>query len=209
MCVGHWKVACLLSHQRRVSVAARIVGINMVRFLLYIALALNFTAFAVTAADRYGGWLIEQPRSSVRTFSFKQSVQLNNKILTSELGFVCDQRKSSKSVGVILIPFDGTFQNDRNVVPVLIQKNADQYAPSDLLQNWRNGIEYIFLEATDDVFRLATFMKANEMDGAKSVHFAFPNDTSDGPQTSNHIAINLSGFSDGFDAFQIACTSPQ
>jgi hypothetical protein len=98
--VGYWKVACLLPHQWRVSVAARIVGINMVRFLLYIALALNFPAFAVTAADRYGGWLIEQPRSSVRTFSFKQSVQLNNKILTSELGFVCDQRKSSKSVGV-------------------------------------------------------------------------------------------------------------
>jgi hypothetical protein len=97
----------------------------MLRFLLYTALALNFSALAVTAADRYGGWLIEQPRSSVRTFSFKQSVHLNNKILTSELGFICDQRKSSRSVGVILIPFDGTFQNDRNVVPVLIQKNAD------------------------------------------------------------------------------------
>jgi hypothetical protein len=47
------------------------------------------------------------------------------------------------------------------------------------------------LEAKDDVDQLATFMKANEMDGAKSVHFAFPNDTSDGPQTSNHIAINV------------------
>jgi hypothetical protein len=181
----------------------------MVRFLLYTALALNFSTPTVTAADRYGGWLIEQPRSSVRTFSFKQSVQLNHKILTSELGFICDQRKSSKSVGVILIPFDGTFQNDRNVVPVLIQKNADQYAPSDLLQNWRNGIEYIFLEATYDVDQLATFMKTNEMDGAKSVHFVFPNDTSDGPQTSNHIAVNVSRFSDGFDALQMACTSPQ
>jgi hypothetical protein len=93
------------------------------------------------------------------------------------------------------------------VVPVLIQKNADQYDPSDLLQNWRNGVEYIFLEAKDDVDELATFMKVNEMDGAKSVHFAFPNDTSDGPQTSNHIAINVSGFSNGFDAFRIACAS--
>ena len=181
----------------------------MVRLLLYTALALHFSAPAVAAADRYGGWLIEQPRSSVRTFSFKQSVQLNNKILTSELGFICDQRKSSRSVGVILIPFDGTFQNDRNVVPVLIQKNVDQYDPSDLLQNWRNGIEYVFLDATDDVDQLATFMKANEMDGAKSVHFVFPNDTSDAPQTSNHIAIYVSGFSDGFDAFQMACATPQ
>jgi hypothetical protein len=177
----------------------------MVRFLLYTALALNFSALAVTAADRYGGWLIEQPRSSVRTFSFKQSVHLNNKILTSELGFICDQRKSSRSVGVVLIPFDGTFQNDRNVVPVLIQKNADQYDPSDVLQNWRNGVEYIFLEAKDDVDELATFMKANETDGAKSVHFIFPNDTSDGSQTSNHLAINVMGFSEGFGAFKTAC----
>jgi hypothetical protein len=58
----------------------------MVRFLLNTALALYLSVLPATAADRYGGWLIEQPRSSVRTFSFKQSVHLNNKILTSELG---------------------------------------------------------------------------------------------------------------------------
>ena len=180
----------------------------MCRFVLYAALALCCSVLAAIAADRHGGWLLEQPRSSERTLSFKQSVQLKKKIEILELGFVCDQRKSSSSVGVILIPFDGTFQNDRNVVPVLIQKNADQYDPSDVLQNWGNGVEYIFLEAKDDVDELATFMKANEMDGAKSVHFVFPNDTSDG-QTSNHIAINVSGFSNGFDAFQMTCASSQ
>ena len=84
-----------------------------IRFLLYIALALNFSALAVTAADRYSGWLLEQPRSSERTLSFKQSVQLNNKIETLQLGFICDQRKNSKGVGAILIPFDGTFQSDK------------------------------------------------------------------------------------------------
>jgi hypothetical protein len=143
----------------------------------------------------------------VRTLSFKQTVQLNNKIETSELGFICDQRKSSKSVGVILIPFDGAFKNDQGVIPVLIQKNANQYDPSDLLQNWRSGAEYIFLDSKDDVTELTTFMNANETDGAKSVHFVFPN--SDGPQTSNDIAVNVSGFSDGFDAFQMACASSQ
>jgi hypothetical protein len=50
--------------------------------------------------------------------------------------------------------------------------------------------EYIFLEAKDDVDELASFMNAN-------------------PQKSNHIAINLSGFSNGFDAFQKACASSQ
>ena len=182
----------------------------MLRFLVYTALALNFSALAVTTTDRYGGWLLEQPRSSVHTLSFKQSVQLNNKIGTSELGFICDQRKSTKSVGVILIPFDGTFQSDQEVIPVLIQKNADQYVgPSDLLQKWKNGAEYIFLEAKDDVEELASFMKANEMDGAKSVHFVFANSPPEGPQASNHIAINLSGFSNGFDAFLKACASSQ
>ena len=36
----------------------------MLRFLVYTALALNFSAFTVTATDRYGAWLLEQPRSS-------------------------------------------------------------------------------------------------------------------------------------------------
>jgi hypothetical protein len=138
-----------------------------------------------------------------------QSVQLNNKIETLELGFICDRRKGSRSVHVILIPFDGTFQSDQGVIPVLIQKNADQYDPSDLLQNWKNGAEYIFLESKDAVDELESFMKANEMDGAKSVHFVFANSPPEGPQTSNHIAINVSGFSNGFDAFQMACASSQ
>jgi hypothetical protein len=44
----------------------------MLRFLLYAALALNFSALVATATRRH--WLLEQPRSSVRTLSFKQSV---------------------------------------------------------------------------------------------------------------------------------------
>jgi len=89
-------------------------------FLLYTALALHFSVLAASAADRYGGWVLEQPRSSVVTLSFKQSVPLNNKISTSELGFICDQREKPKIFGVILIPFEGTFENKQGVVPVLI-----------------------------------------------------------------------------------------
>ena len=69
----------------------------MLRFLLYAALALNFSALAVTAAGCYGGWLLEQPRSSVRTLSFKQSIQLNNKIGTSELGFICNEGNTQRA----------------------------------------------------------------------------------------------------------------
>ena len=68
----------------------------MRRFLLSTALALYFSVPAATAADRYGEWLLEQPRSFVLTLTFKQSVPLNDKIATSELGFVCDQRDKSR-----------------------------------------------------------------------------------------------------------------
>ena len=104
----------------------------MRRFLLYTALALYFSLHSAPAADRFGEWLLEQPRSFVLTLSFKKSVPLNNKIATSELGFICDQRDKSNVVGVILIPVDGTFENRHRIIPVLIQKNKDRYDPSDL-----------------------------------------------------------------------------
>ena len=73
----------------------------------------------------------------------------------------------------MLIPVDGTFENRQRVIPVLIQKNKNQYDPSDLLQHWKNGTEYIFVESADDVDKLTSFLKANEMDGVKSMHFFF------------------------------------
>ena len=119
----------------------------MRRSLLYTALALYLSVLSAAAADRYGEWLLEQPRSSMLTLSFKQSVPLNDKIATSELGFICDQRNNSNVVGVILIPVDdGTFENRQRIIPVLIQKNKDRSDPSDLVQHWNNGTEYIFLE---------------------------------------------------------------
>ena len=181
----------------------------MRRFILYTALALYFSARSAPAADRFGEWLLEQPRSFVLTLSFKQSVPLNDKIATSELGFICDQRDKSNVMGTILIPVDGTFENRQRIIPVLIQKDKDRYDPSDLVQHWNNGTEYIFLESNDDADRLASFLKANEADGVKSVHFFFPNDTDAGSQIANHIVVDLAGFSDGFGAFQKVCASAQ
>jgi hypothetical protein len=198
-----------LPQQRYLRIDADVVEASMRRFVLYIALALYFSAHSATAADRFGEWLLEQPRSFVLTLSFKQSVPLNEKIATSELGFICDQRDKSNVVGVILIPIDGTFENRQRIIPVLIQKNKDRYDPSDLVQHWNNGTEYIFLESNDDADKLASFLKANEADDVKSVHFFFPNDTDAGPQIANHIVVDLAGFSDGFGAFQKVCASPQ
>ena len=179
----------------------------MCRFLLLTAAALYFSVLAATAADRYGDWLLEEPRRSVLTLSFKQSVPLDDKIGSSELGFICDQK--DKSIGVILIPFDGTFENRQNVIPVLIQKNKDRYDPSDLLQHWNNGTNYIFLDAKGDVDELASYLKTNEADSVKSVNFFFPNDVDAAPQIANHIVVNISGFSDGFRVFETGCAQSQ
>jgi hypothetical protein len=145
----------------------------MCRFLPYTALALYFSVFSATAADRYGEWLLEQPRSSVLALSFKQSVPLNDKIATSELGFICDQ--NDKSIGVILIPVDGTFENRQRIIPVLIQKNKDRYDPSDLVQHWNNGTEYIFVESNDDADMLrhptGYALAAKGMDTRRLQHF--------------------------------------
>jgi hypothetical protein len=198
-----------LPQQRYLRVDAHVVEASMRRFVLYTALVLYFSAHSAPAADRFGEWLLEQPRSFVLTLSFKQSVPLNEKIATSELGFICDQRDKSNVVGVILIPVDGTFENRQRIIPVLIQKDKDRYDPSDLVQHWNNGTEYIFLESNDDADKLASFLKTNEADGVKSVHFFFPNDTDAGSQIANHIVVDLAGFSDGFGAFQKVCASPQ
>jgi hypothetical protein len=198
-----------LPQQRYLRVDARVVEASMRRFVLYTALALYFSAHSAPAADRFGEWLLEQPRSFVLTLSFKQSVPLNDKIATSELGFICDQRDKSNVVGVILIPVDGTFENRQRIIPVLIQKNKDRYDPSDLVQHWNNGTEYIFLESNDGADKLASFLKANEADGVKSVHFFFPNDSDAGPQIANHVVVDVSRFSDGFAAFKMACDKSQ
>ena len=82
----------------------------------------SVSVLPATAADRYGEWVLEQPRSAVFTLSFKQSVPRNSKIATSELGFICDQKDQSALVGAILIPADGTFENRQRIIPVLILK---------------------------------------------------------------------------------------
>ena len=176
----------------------------MRRCLLYAALILYFSAAFATAQERYGAWLLEYPRSSVVTLSFKRSIALHNEVVTSELGFICDQDDHSRLVA-ILVPFDGTFENWRDVVPVLIRRRSD--TPFDLLQKWKNGSEYIYLDTKDEVQELASFLKAEEADSAKSTHFYFPKDADTSLQNANHIVIDVSGFSDGFSTFQKACAS--
>ena len=110
-----------------------LVEANMRRFLLSTALALYFSLHSAIAADRFGEWLLEQPRSFVLTLSFKKSVPLNNKIATSELGFVCDQGDKSKVVG------GNTYTRRWNV-----RKSAKDHSCFDFRKTRTNMIPLIF-----------------------------------------------------------------
>jgi len=91
------------------------------------------------------------------------------------------------------------------VIPVAIQKIEEQSNQSDLMQRWENGRGYIFLESPDEQEELAVYLKDREAEGAKSVHFYFPNDLDASTQITNDIIIGLAGFSDGVAAFTKRC----
>jgi hypothetical protein len=79
--------------------------------LLIIALSLLSVCLTAAEAETYGEWTLEHNRSNIFTLSFKQSTSILNQLTTSELAFMCDKRDRSRFVGVILVPFDGTFQS--------------------------------------------------------------------------------------------------
>ena len=161
-----------------------------------------------TMAEVYGKWELEQRRSFIFTLSYKQSASINNQTATSELGFPCDQRNKIGVTGTILIPFDDTFEKSRPI-PVSIQQKSDEYGRSDLLQNWQNGNDFLFLDAADDVADLVTLLKEKDAGSDRSVHFYFPSGLNTGQQTSNHIVVEASGFADRFPDFEKGCSSPR
>ena len=177
--------------------------------LLYIALVFCLIDLSPVKAENFGEWVLDQRGGFVFTLSFKQSASVNNQLATSELAFICNQRDRSGFIGAILIPFDGTFESHRDPVPILIQKSSDQYDRTDNIQNWRNGNEFLFLDGKDDVAELVSLFKEKDSTSKKSVHFHFPNDVDTGPPSTNHIVVDVSGFSPGFGAFEKACAKAQ
>ena len=91
----------------------------------------------------------------------------------------------------------------------MIQKTEEQSDASDLMQRWENGPDYIFLESPDEQEELASYLNDREAEGVKSVHFYFPNDLDASTQTTNHMDIDLAGFSGGVAAFTKRCEQAQ
>jgi hypothetical protein len=178
----------------------------MRRFGLYTALTLYLMAIPATAGERFGQWALERPGDFIFALSFKRSISVDDRTATSELAFVCNQE--NKYVAVLLIPLDGTFKNRQTSILVVVQKTEVQSNTSDLMQRWQNGPGYIFLEAPDEQEELASYLKDREAEGVQSIHFYFPNDLDAGKAT-NHMVIELAGFSAGVATFTKRCEESQ
>ena len=162
---------------------------------------------ASLAAERFGKWSLEQPEDLVFALSFKRPTLFDDRTAASQLAFVCNQEK--KDVAVLLIPLDGTFTSRQEAIPVAVQKTDKHSDQSDLMQRWENGPGYMFLESPDEQEELATYLKDREAEGVKSVHFYFPNDLDASLQTTNHMVVDVAGFSDGVAAFTKRCEQAQ
>ena len=179
----------------------------MCRHLLYAVLGLCFGGVAATATDRYGQWSLDWLRSDVVTLSYTQSALLNgNK--TAELGFICIEKNGSRDVGATLLPFEGTYENAQDEVLVLFQKGPHNVS-ADLSQKWKNAYHYLFLESQDEIGRLVGYLKTKEANGEKFVYLSFSGDFFGRSEIPNLIAVDLSGFSNGFAALQTACAAPR
>jgi len=176
----------------------------MRRFGLCAALALFFWGLPATAApERFGQWSLDQPGDFIFALSSKRTISFDDRTATSELAFICNQE--NKHVAVLLIPLDGTFTSRHTATPVTIQKIENQSGPSDLMQRWENGPGYILLESPGEQEELASYLKNREGEGVKSIHFYFSNDLDASTQTTNHMVVDVSGFSSGVAAFTSRC----
>ena len=149
----------------------------------------------------------DQPGEFIFALSSKRTISFDDRTATSELAFVCNQE--NKQVAVLLIRLDGTFTSRHKATSVTIQKVEDQSGPSDLMQRWENGPGYILLESPDEQEELASYLKNREGEGVKSIHFYFPNDLDATTQTTNHMVVDVSGFSNGVMAFTSRCEQAQ
>lgn len=176
----------------------------MRRGSLYAALALYlFGSIPASGVERSGQWVLESQPDGIVAFKIRPSSSFNDRSAAAELAFICNQE--SQYVVTILAPNPETFKNEQEWIPVAIRKSEDGYDPSDLLQRWENEGEYIFSENPSEQEDLTSYLKDKESESVKSVHFYFPNDLKAGIRATNHVVIDLSGFSSGLEAFKKQC----
>jgi hypothetical protein len=155
--------------------------------------------------DDVSKWTVER-RRTLLTFSYKQTALIDNKATTSELTFLCDQGSEFGVVGVMLVPFEGTFDGDQDPVPVLVLRQGSDTGRSDLSQKWRNANEFLFSDSFEDLSDLINLLMDKSSDADTSVHFRFSSGGG-GQLKSYHIVVDAEGFGARFAEFENECAS--
>jgi len=155
-----------------------------------------------SAQDRdesFADWSLKKMRTGFslvyRAYSSQGGV-----IGTAEFAFACERGK----IGAIIIPFEGTYDDQKQRISVYIERSHDPTAGPHLTQQWGNGNKYIFLNGDDQVGALTNYLKAAQAEGEEAVEVLFAADFN-GRTDVLKIVVGLSDFSNGYLHFSAAC----
>ncbi len=132
---------------------------------------------------------------AVLSLEYNQSITLSNDAIeTASFGFSCDRRALSGKIGAMLLPFEGSYNNQQDEVPVLIERSSNQSPSTSLLQKWGNGYKYIFLSPAAEVKTLVEYLKTRQAEGTPFVDVIFSGDYNGRTEKLLKIAVSVSNF---------------
>jgi hypothetical protein len=163
------------------------------------------------AAPTKGEWSLKILKDgAVVSLEYSQWLSIPNEAIeTASFTFVCDRRNRSGEIEATLFPFEGSYNNQQDEVPVLIERSSNPSDDAPLFQKWLNGYKYIYLHPRGEVTKLVEYFKNRQTKGTTSVDVIFSGDFSGGTEKLLRIGIVLTNFSEAFSRFQSACTVPQ
>jgi hypothetical protein len=177
---------------------------GMCQALLWSMFVLIISMPIALTADLDPAWSIETLQDGgLIELIYRDYIAQGNKIQFAELGFHCE-RKRLNEIRAHLFPFQGTYDNRQQDVPVLIEPEHNAPDSTSLGQKWINGFNYIYLNQPE-VGKLVQYLKQSEKDGVESVNVFFSGDFNGHTEKLLKVVVELSGFTDGFVAFAKAC----
>src|SRR6516165_1856648 len=105
---------------------------------LCIFVCMVMVAERAAAQDRdesFGDWSLKKMRTGFSLDYTAYSSQ-GGTIKTANFAFACDR---AGKIGAIIIPFESTYDNQKQSISVYIERSHDPIASPHLTQQWGNG----------------------------------------------------------------------
>ena len=157
-------------------------------------------AAAQDSSESFADWSLKKMRTGF-SLDYRAYSSQGGAIKTANFAFACDR---AGKIGAIIIPFESTYDNQKQSISVYIERSHDPTASPHLTQQWGNGYKYIFLNGDDQVGALANYLKAAEADGEEAVEVLFAGNFN-GRTDVLKIVVGLSDFSKGFSRLEAVC----